>query len=341
MTERRVPAEDLASLSLSVLKAVDVAEEQATATTAAMMHASLLGVDRHGIRLLPFYAECVRTGICKPNPNVTVSYPRRGAARVDADDGFGHLPTYRAMDEACAIAREAGIGMAIVVNSTHFGAAGAYTLAAAEAGFIGFATCNSGAFVVPFGGSKPIHGTSPISLAAPRKGGRPFLLDMATSSVPWNKVMRYRTEGLPLPSDVALDQDGRYTSDPHAAVCLGPLGGAHFGFKGAGLAGLAEVLGGALTGMRLGTEQSGILLGDTKVGHFVMAVDPTTFIAEALFAERISRYLDSFTEPGTMPAGGPEWLKQQDRELNGVPLPGGLYAELRQAAEKAGVPFEI
>ncbi|MFL5260246.1 MAG: Ldh family oxidoreductase [Hyphomicrobiales bacterium] len=341
MTERWVSAEALASLSLSILAAVGVTEEQATATTAAMMHASALGVDSHGIRLLPFYAECVRTGICKPNPHVTVSYPRRGAARVDADDGLGHLPTYRAMDEACDIAREAGIGMAVVVNSTHFGAAGAYTLAAAEAGFIGFSTCNSGAFVVPFGGSKPVHGTSPISLAAPRQGGRPFLLDMATSSVPWNKVMRSRTEGLPLPPDVALDREGRYTTDPHAAVCLGPLGGAHFGFKGAGLAGLAEVLGGALTGMRLGSEQSGILLGDTKVGHFVMAIDPATFIAEALFGERMTKYLDSFTEPGTMPAGGPEWLKQEDRELNGIPLPDGLYAELKQAAEKAAVSFEL
>jgi LDH2 family malate/lactate/ureidoglycolate dehydrogenase len=29
------------------------------------------------------------------------------------------------MDEACAIAREAGIGMAVVINSIHFSAAGA------------------------------------------------------------------------------------------------------------------------------------------------------------------------------------------------------------------------
>ena len=103
---------------------------------------------------------------------------------------------YRAMDEACSIARDCGIGMAAVINSTHFGAAGAYTLAAADAGFIGLATSNSGAFVVPHGGSLPIHGTSPISLAAPNPGGDPFLLDMATSSIPWNKVLRYRTEGL-------------------------------------------------------------------------------------------------------------------------------------------------
>ena len=124
---------------------------------------------------------------------------------------------------------------------------------------------------------------------------------MATSSVPWNKVMRYSTEGLELPAGVALDAEGRYTTDPHQAVCLAPFGGVEFGYKGAGLAGLAEVLAGVLTGMRLGTEQSGITLGDTKVGHFVMAIDPTTFVAEALFSERIATYLDSFArQPGTM-----------------------------------------
>ena len=129
---------------------------------------------------------------------------------------------------------------------------------------------------------------------------------------------------------------------PLPPVSLGPLGGAGFGFKGAGLAGLAEMLSGVLTGMRLGTEQSGMALGDVKVGHFVMAIDPATFVAEAVFGERIATYLDGFKrEPGTMPAGGPEWAKRRDRDANGVPVPEGLYEELREAAEKAGVELGI
>jgi ureidoglycolate dehydrogenase (NAD+) len=340
VSARRISSQALVDLSLAILRACGVDEEQAAATTAAMMHASLHGVDSHGIRLLPFYAKCLQTGICKPRPVVSVTYPRRGAVLVDADDGLGHLPTYRAMDEACAIAREAGIGMAAVINSTHFGAAGAYTLAAAEAGFIGFATCNSGAFVIPYGGTKAHHGTNPVSLSAPREGGDHFLLDMATSAVPWNKVMRYRTENLELPIDVALDDRGQYTADPHQAVVLGPLGGAGFGFKGAGLAGMAEILAGTLTGMRLGTEQSGVVLGDTKVGHLVMAIDPTTFVAKAIFGERVGAYLDSFSQqPGTMPAGGPEWRNFCDREKNGVPIGDGLYEDLRTSAADAGIVF--
>lgn len=342
MPERRVSAEKLASFSFSVLTAAGADTESAEATTGAMLHASLLGVDSHGIRLLPFYADCLREGICKPKPAITVRHPRRSAALIDADGGLGHLPTYRAMDEACAIARDTGIGMGVVINSTHFGAAGAYALAAANAGYIGFATCNSGAFVVPHGGVRPIHGTSPISLAAPLAGRDPYFLDMATSSIPWNKVMRYRTEGLALPPDAALDGAGNYTTDPHEAVCLGPLGGAGFGYKGAALAGLAEVLGGMLTGMRLSIEQSGIVLADTKVGHFVMAIDPSTFVSSEVFAERHASYLDGFkAQPGAMPAGGPEWARRVDRDAQGIPLPDGLHDELSAAARKAQVPFAL
>ena len=82
------------------------------AATWAMLHASLHGVDSHGIRLLPFYADCLRNGIAKGTPNVTVTYPRRAVALVDADDGLGHIAMYRAMDEACALARDCGIGSA-------------------------------------------------------------------------------------------------------------------------------------------------------------------------------------------------------------------------------------
>ena len=335
---RTATVAELAPFSLAVLRAAGADDASAEAATWAMLHASLHGVDSHGIRLLPWYADCLRNGIAKGIPNIRVSHPRRAVALVDADDGLGHIAMYRAMDEACALARDCGIGMASVINSTHFGAAGAYTLAAADAGFIGFATCNSGAFVVPHGGSKPIHGTSPISLAAPNPGGDPFLLDMATSAVPWNKVLRYRTEGIELPAGVAVDASGSFVTDPNRATALAPAGGPEFGYKGAALAGMADVLGGILTGMRLSSDQDGLALGDTKVGHFVMAIDPTLFMTLEAFGLGVQAYIDRFkAQPGTYAAGGPEWERRRLREAEGIPLPEGLYAELAEAGAKAGV----
>jgi ureidoglycolate dehydrogenase (NAD+) len=337
---RRVPAEALARFAKDVLTAAGANAESAEATTWAMLHASVHGVDSHGIRLLPFYADSLRSGLAKGSPNITVDYRRRAAALLNADDGLGHLPMYRAMDEACSIARDCGIGMVAVINSTHFGAAGAYTLAAADAGFIGFVTANCGAFVIPHGGSRPVHGTNPISLAAPNPGGDPFLLDMATSSIPWNKVLRYRTEGIELPEGVAVDTEGAFVTDPNRAVALAPAGGADFGYKGAAVAGMGDVLGGVLTGMRLSAEQDGLALGDSKLGHFVMAIDPTLFMSLEAFGVRLQTYLDAFArQPGTYAAGGPEWERRRKREAEGIPLPDGLFAELSAAGEKAGVAF--
>ena len=105
---------------------------------------------------------------------------------------------------------------------------------------------------------------------------------------------------------------------------------------------LAEVLGAMLTGMRLSVEQSGVVLGDTRLGHFVMAIDPSTFVPAAVFAERHASYLDGFkTEPGIMPAGGPEWAKRVDREAKGIPLAEGLLQELAESADKAKVDFPL
>lgn len=336
---RLIAAEALAAFSRAVLLAAGAAPESADAATWAMLHASLHGVDSHGIRLLPWYAECLRTGLAKGDPTIAVDHPRRATAVVDADGGMGHIAMYRAMDEACAIARDCGIGMALVVNSTHFGAAGAYTLAAADAGFIGFVAGNSGALVVPHGGTVPIHGTSPISLAAPNPGGDPFLLDMATSSIPWNKVLRSRTEGIDLPDEVAVDGLGAFVTDPALATAVAPLGGRSYGYKGAGLAGMAEVLAGVLTGMRLSAEQDRAALGDSRVGHFVMAVDPSLLMPLEAFGVRLQTYIDGFAgQPGTHAAGGPEWQRRRQREAEGIPLSDALAAELAAAAAAAGVP---
>ncbi len=341
MTRTAAP-EALRDFCLAFLTAAGADAPSAEAATRALMHASIHGVDSHGVRLLPWYADCLRTGLTKGSPRIGVSFPRRATTRVDADHGMGHAATYRAMAEACRLARECGIGMAGVINSTHFGAAGAYALAAAEEGIIGLVTGNSGAFVIPHGGTKSIHGTNPIAFAAPNANGRPFLLDMATSSIPWNRVLKYRTEGLELPSDVAVDEAGAFVTDPHLAVALAPVGGADYGYKGAGLAGLAEVLSAVLTGMRLSIDRDPAELADKDMGHFVMAIDPALFVPVEQFSARLSTYLDSFGEqPGTYPAGGPEWKRRSEREAEGIPLPDGLYEELKSAAEMLQMRFSL
>jgi len=83
-------------------------------------------------------------------------------------------------------------------------------------------------------------------------------------------------------------------------------------------------------------------LADSKMGHFVMAIDPTLFMTMESFAARLTAYLDAFkSQPGTYAAGGPEWERRRKREAEGIPLPDGLHTELKAAAAAFGIPFDL
>lgn len=344
MTDRRHAPEDLHRFAVQILTAAGVDAASAEGTARALMHASLHGVDSHGIRLLPFYIRCLDAALVRPRPQLRLTKLRAAAAMVDADGGLGHYPSYRAMETACELAAEAGIGMVAVVNSTHFGAAGAYAMAAVDRGYMGLVVANSGALVAPFGGRQPVHGTNPIAFAAPAAGRDPLLLDMATSAIPWNGVLLARALGRELPEDTALTAAGEYTRDATKAMMLAPLGGRQFGYKGAGLAGMVEILSGALTGMRLGFELDGTALGDTDLGHLFIAIDPDLFAPSAEVAERVAQYcakLDGMSEGRrtVQPAGGPQWAARDDRRANGIPLPAAVSDELTGLARRFKVPW--
>ena len=344
MEDFRIEAGALCLFAECALRAAGADDFSAEGCARAMLHASLLGVDSHGIRLLPFYVDCLKSGLVKGAPNITVTKLRASAARIDADGGLGHEPTYRAVEVACDLAKESGIGLAAVLHSTHFGAAGAYALAGAEAGCHCLVVCNSGAFVAPFDGAKALHGTNPIAYAAPAGPGQnPFLLDMATSSIPWNRLLLSRTLKTDLPPDVAVDAQGNYTTDPEAGQMLAPLGGSRYGYKGAGLAGMIEIMSATLTGMRLGFEQDGTALGDTELGHVAIAIDAGLFGDPAETARRVAAYIDaaqSLSGNGRTvhAAGGPQWLNKAERSANGIPIPGALRAELNQVAQILSLP---
>lgn len=282
----RLPADALTGFCIAVLEASGADSASAEAATRAMMHGSRLGVDSHGVRLLDHYAKVIAGGRVNGRPAMRPLTTAGAVATLDADNGHGALAAYTAMDMAMDYATRSGIGAVAIRNSSHFGPAGAFALAAAERGFVGLAFCNSDSFVRLHDGAERLHGTNPIAAAAPVAGGRPWLLDMATSAVPYNRVLLYRSLGRPLPPGVASDADGHDTEDPHLADMLAPLGGA-FGFKGAALGGLVEIFSAMLSGAGLSFDIPPMggddLATPRNVGAFVLALRPSAFLPEADF----------------------------------------------------------
>ena len=329
---KRFPAAQLEELVAAALRAEGASEASLIAATRAMMHASLLGVDSHGVRLTEHYCRMLEGGRLNRDPQLGVEIRAAGSAMVHGDDGLGHYAAYRAVEVGIGLAREAGVGAVGIAHSSHLGAAGAYALAGAEQGFVTFATTNTDSMVALHDGAARFHGTNPLAFAAPVPGQDPWLLDMATSSIPMNRVLLYRSLNLELPEGVAADQQGQDTTDPHDAEMLLPLGGTDFGYKGAGLAGVATLFSALLTGTTLDTDfipmyGSGDVSTPRNMGHFVLVIDPDKFVGRAAFGIMIAQYLarlrgSPVREGGArvMAPGDREWAERARRRVEGVPV---------------------
>ncbi len=305
--------------------------ESRAAAVRAMLHASLVGVDSHGVRLTGHYCRMLAGGRLNKNPQLTVEKRGAGSAMVHGDDGMGHYAAYRAVEVGMELAREAGVGAVGIKHSSHLGAAGAYALAGAEQGFVTFATTNTDSMVALYDGAQKFHGTNPLAFAAPVPGSRPWLLDMATSSIPLNRVLLHRSLDQPLPAGTAATPEGEPTTDPHAADMLLPLGGVDYGYKGAALAGVATLFSALLTGTTLdpdfipmyGTED---ISTPRNMGHFVLVIDPDKFAGRAAFGTAMLHYLNSLRGSPVrqggrvMAPGDREWEEMDRRRAEGIPV---------------------
>lgn len=342
------PLVSIDSFCRKVFLAAGTDEATADAATRAMMHGTRHGIDSHGVRLLGHYVKGLTEGRLNPRPQIAVASNLGAIASLDADNAHGALATYTAMAHASRLAVDFGIGAVAVRNSSHFGPAGAYAMTAAGHGLIGFAFCNSDSFVRLHDGAMRFHGTNPIACAVPVRGSDPWLFDMATSAVPYNRVQLYRSLGRDLPAGVASDERGYDTRDPDIADMLAPLGG-EFGFKGAGLAGISEILSAVLTGMKLSFDIAPMPGPDFStprgLGAFVIALNPEAFLDLETFDAGMKRYVETLRNSPArdgfkvMAPGDREWAVARERAERGVELDPATADSFRTLSAQYGVDF--
>lgn len=343
----RASSDQISHFAANALMAAGSRLDVAQSVADALTETSLRGVDSHGIRLLPHYARGVQGGRINPDPKLAFTRTGAAAGVVDGDNGFGHHASYFAIDHAVALARENGVSAVSVINSSHFGAAGCYVLRAAHQGLASLGFCNSDSFVLAHDGLRPFHGTNPIAFATPVPGEQPYLLDMATSVVPWNRVQDYLLEGMLLPADVTVNSAGEPTTDPAQSDALLPLGGAVFGYKGAGLASMIEVLCAVMTGSPncslLPAMKGPDFSAPRRLGHFFLAIDYRSFVTAQIYEAGMSAYLKGLrSQPAkphrkVMAPGDREWAIMEVRKQQGIPVMRRLREELDQLADNLGI----
>ena len=316
----------------SILSKLSVPKKDRNLLIKSLLDSSIRGVDSHGIRLFSHYVKCIENGRIKAKPKMKLIKKNRGVAVYDADDGLGHVAALKASAIVSSMAKKNGIASIGIINSSHYGAAGVYSMDIAQNDCVGFSFTHSDAFAIPYNGKKPFHGTNPYSFTAPI-GNKDFLhADFSSTSIAWNKVMRARANSTKLNSEIALDKYGNYTTNPYNAVSLAPLGGKEYGYKGFGLSSSVEIMCGPLIGMAHGYRLLSMIGPDfstpRKLGHFLIAISLNAFTTKKQYFKGMKNYMRD--------------LKKQQSKKNNNPnlYPGEKEKNTSKKRLKTGIPID-
>ena len=346
--DRRFPAADLVAFITSAYRAVGLAADAAAGAARLMAEADLVGADAHGIFRLPQYIERIEAGGINRHPDIAVTRTAPATARVDGDNGLGHLVVSRAAETAIAMARDTGVAWVGIRGSNHAGAASVYAALPMAAGMIGiYAAVASANHMAPWGGTDLLLGTNPLAIALPLgPGADPVVIDMATTVVSYGTVKSYALSGRTMPEGWMIDRTtGAPLTDAadSANGVLLPIGG----YKGAGLALVLGLLAGALNGAAVGSDVVDFNADTTTVtntGQFIVALDVARFLDPAQFAAETRRHLEELRRSARLPGverirlpGDDRAVRRRDRVTNGVPLSPPVLARLEVVADRLGL----
>lgn len=331
---KTVTADDLRTLVADIFRSRNVSPRDSEITSSSLVYANLRGVDSHGVIRTPHYVKRIEAGSINPAPKQTTERTSPSTAMLDGDHGLGHPAVWDAMNLAIEIAREAGVGFVGVNHSSHCGALSFFAMQAVNAGMIGLVFSQTDKGVVPFGGREPFFGTNPLCVGIPSKSGPPIVLDMATSTVAGGHVFKARAENRPIPPTWALDKDGNPTTDPHKGIYWTPAAGA----KGYGLGAVVDVLTGVLCGGAFGPHVVPMyesLEKQRNLCHLAAVIDYRRFAGSSTFLDVIKTMISEIHQvppaegfDRVLVPGEPEYLREQDRSANGIPLEDYVWNDL-------------
>jgi LDH2 family malate/lactate/ureidoglycolate dehydrogenase len=317
-TGERMSIGALESFVTAILAAGGVTDDDAAIVAAEVVDAEARGYESQGLVRVASYVAAARDGATTSPTSLELVRESPSAVAWDANHGWGHVATMRAMDECARRARGTGACIGTIRHAGHIGRLGYYVERAAELGVIGFVACSgntSSAVVAPWGGREPRLSTNPFAFGFPYPGGDDVVVDVSTTQAARGKVLVAAASGSRLPDGWAFDASGSPTNDPHSALppkgTLAPVGG----HKGYALGIVVEFLCGALGGTYPPSEST----------VFVAAYDYTR-VTTAEEYDRAVREVDELMRSSALRPG-----------FDSIRLPGAGSAERRRDAERDGV----
>ncbi len=361
---RTIDAEILKEFCTEVFESLGVMTNDAQIISDVLVASDIRGVDSHGVARLSRYVNDLRQGVAFPRAQARVVHETPVTAVIDGCAALGPPVAHYAMNLAISKAADNFLGFVAVRNSNHYGIAGYYPMMALKHNMIGISTTNAKPAVLPTFGLQAMFGTNPISIAVPTSSERPFVLDMATSTVAHGKIEVYERLEKPIPRGWVADTKGQLTRDPVKAnkvivgkrggglLPLGGIGEEMGGHKGYGLGFAVEVFSALLSGaacsdLSYQRDDKGHPL-PPNIGHFFAAIRIDGFRPLPEFRRDmdalIHRIKNSRRTHGSSRIyihGEKEYETTERRRREGIPLNHKVVASIRNIAKELSLedPF--
>jgi len=277
----KIKLTELKTLSLQALEKYGYTHEESAIILDLLMYAQLRGNNQGIVKLIgkgiPKSEKALSPTIEKETPTT---------ALINANATMEALAMQQAVDLVVSKAKKMGIAIVGTHNgSGSSGAIGYWSRKIAEQGLIGI-TMSSYPFgsVPPHGSYEPLFCTNPIAWGVPT-AGEPIVLDMASSAIAYFGLVEAKTKGVQLPEKLGYDSEGNETADPEK-IMDGATKPFDDGYKGAGLALMVQIIGGALVG-------ADFLNGSDNDGNVIIAINPDSMAGREYFIGEVTKMISA------------------------------------------------
>ena len=264
---------------IKIFKNHKLSNSHASICANALINAELVGAPTHGLSRLKMYCDRINKKVINPKPKIKIKKISQSIAHIDADNSIGFVAADIGIKHAINNAKKTGFGLVGIKKSGHYGLSGYYAEQAVKKNLIAFCFTNAPPAIAPHGAKKSLFGTNPICFGTPSSSKVPFILDTSVSVINRGKIRVAARSGKKIPEGVALDKNGKPTTDAKKALAGVQLPIA--GFRGSGLAWMVDILSGVLTGGNHGgkvKDPFDDFSGPQNIGHLFIVIKPNLFV---------------------------------------------------------------
>ena len=330
----RVKYEDLFQEFKRVLISRGFSAKAAEDAASVFAQNRLDGIYSHGINRFSRVVEYLDKGEIDPKVLPTTIRARGAVERWDGHRGFGPLNAKMAMDRACELAKEYGIGLVALGNNNHWMRGGSYGWQAANQGCIGICWSNTMPNMPAWGAKDRKIGNNPFIYAVPKSNGEHVVVDCAVSQFSYGKIEEARLKGQQLPVPGGYDEDGNLTTDPAAIEKTWrvlPMGY----WKGSGISILLDLISTVLTNAN-SVQKIGTFGDEIGLSQIMIAIDPEKFQSADVTDGIVDALIEDIHSSEPIREGGKvfypgeiELQTRRDNLENGIPIIDEKWEELR------------